>query len=416
MNVRYERRSTEAPMDFEFTDKNRNVIGEDSPFRTPLKHAILETFGSMSTPAPAFSPSPFSNRLGTTLSPFNQPPASTTPWSPRSPLSTTEPDIQDVSMEDASPYKNEPTSQSKSAVTDILTKYTRSKHKSDTSRRRRGSPSADELEDDQSEDGEEDDELGALTTISRRRRPFQKSLSEPLTTTTNHNHHYTFTVPTPQLSHSEIPYLLLGYLQFFFNLSLVLGLLYLTYGFFRNVQKDVEHKMMEHKIDILQEISACNKLYTDNFCADKPSPIILGECEEWRRCMARDANIVKRTSLLAELIGETIDSFMEPISWRTMIFTLASLAMGIILINSILMFYRARHAPDNITSPPVPNPLYHSNSLPYWPQATPAISGQPFTQEPSRRALSVPPGEENLLRTPSRRRKLSTDEDAAEGQ
>lgn len=39
MNVagRYERRSQEAPMDFEFTDKNRDVIPVDSPFRTPVK-------------------------------------------------------------------------------------------------------------------------------------------------------------------------------------------------------------------------------------------------------------------------------------------------------------------------------------------------------------------------------------------
>ena len=34
---RYERRSQEAPMDFEFTDKDRDVISVDSPFRTPVK-------------------------------------------------------------------------------------------------------------------------------------------------------------------------------------------------------------------------------------------------------------------------------------------------------------------------------------------------------------------------------------------
>lgn len=37
MHSRYERRSKEAPMDFEFTDKNRDVISMDSPFRTPVK-------------------------------------------------------------------------------------------------------------------------------------------------------------------------------------------------------------------------------------------------------------------------------------------------------------------------------------------------------------------------------------------
>lgn len=75
MNLRYERRSTEAPMDFEFTNKDRNVIGEDSPFHTPLKrmsvlltlrHSFLsctvvlgisQNFAGTSTPA--FSQLPF---------------------------------------------------------------------------------------------------------------------------------------------------------------------------------------------------------------------------------------------------------------------------------------------------------------------------------------------------------------------
>ena len=35
--------------------------------------------------------------------------------------------------------------------------------------------------------------------------------------------------------------------------------------------------------------------------------------------MERDASIVGRTRLLAELIGEVINGFMEPISWRTLV-------------------------------------------------------------------------------------------------
>lgn len=72
-------------------------------------------------------------------------------------------------------------------------------------------------------------------------------------------------------------------------------------------------------LESMQEIKACASLYTDNFCAEKPSPIIMLQCHEWKACMERDASIVARTKLLAELIGEVINGFMEPISWRTLV-------------------------------------------------------------------------------------------------
>lgn len=143
---------------------------------------------------------------------FGRPSLPASPWSPRSPFSTTEIEIQDVSMEDASPFKVD-----SSPVTLAKKPEMKSPSKPSKSRKqRRGSPSDEEEEAKQSGDEDEEeagDQVGALTTIPRRRRPFQKSLSEPLTTTMNHNHHYTFTVPKPQLAHSEIPYLLLGYVH-----------------------------------------------------------------------------------------------------------------------------------------------------------------------------------------------------------
>lgn len=164
---------------------------------------------------------------------FIQPAAPASPWSPRSPFSTAEPEIQDVSMEDASPFKIDLSSitlDDKLVATGNLTRDVQSPHKPNKTRKhRRSSPSDAEDEDD--DENEEDDEVGALTTIPRRRRPFQKSLSEPLTTT-NHNHHYTFTVPTPQLAHSEIPYLLLGCVFLLFRSFIAIKYSTVTYNSF----------------------------------------------------------------------------------------------------------------------------------------------------------------------------------------
>ncbi|KIJ40112.1 hypothetical protein M422DRAFT_256935 [Sphaerobolus stellatus SS14] len=132
------------------------------------------------------------------------------------------------------------------------------------------------------------------------------------------------------------------------------------------------------------------------------------QCEEWKACMAQDASIVSRTRLLAELIGEVVNSFMEPISWRTMIFTATSLGLGIALVNSLFMFYRARHAPGHQPAPSMPPQQYPA--APYWPSAP----GLPYMQDQRndfRRGWSVGPDSGDVMETPSRRRRLNGPED-----
>ncbi|KAF8503941.1 Di-sulfide bridge nucleocytoplasmic transport domain-containing protein [Hysterangium stoloniferum] len=417
-------------MDFEFTDRNRNVIAPDSPFQPPVKRS----HNDMSMSAPPFpQPNPYTPSFGTNSNVpflFKQaipPSMPDPPWQPRSPMQQHQPEINDVSMDDASPPKLEmpvPITAERAVATGALSRVFRSRQKQKFRTSRRGGRSRmydEDADETDEEDLTETDEEGELTASTpHRRRGLQKSHSEPVTTTANHNHHYTFHVPTPQLSHSEIPYILLGYLQFFFNLSLVITLLYLMYCFFRAVQKDVEQKMVENTLDTLQEISACAQLYNDNYCADKPSPIIALQCQEWKACMARDATIVGRTRLLAQLIGEVIDGFMEPITWRTMvnlIFTTTSLAMGIAFINTLLMFYRGRHAPQSM---PVPTATpsfqgFGAQSLPpYWGQAPAPLGGGMSRHEGINdlgRGWSTSGDVNDVSETPSRRRKISDDED-----
>jgi hypothetical protein len=87
-------------------------------------------------------------------------------------------------------------------------------------------------------------------------------LSRP---TQNLSHHYTLNMSTAPTSHSDMPYILLGYatcqiwrtaalilfhsyLQFFFNLSLILLFLYLALQFILTVQRDVEKRISEYSM------------------------------------------------------------------------------------------------------------------------------------------------------------------------
>lgn len=90
--------------------------------------------------------------------------------------------------------------------------------------------------------------------------------------TQNTSNHYTLNLPGPVTPQSDLPYVLLGcvlcepsslamnlpldlrYLQFFFNLSLILVFLYLLVQFIFTVQRDVEHRISEYSMGRLSNL------------------------------------------------------------------------------------------------------------------------------------------------------------------
>jgi len=147
-------------------------------------------------------------------------------------------------------------------------------------------------------------------------------------------HHYNLHMPTQALQHSEIPSLLLGYLQFFVNASIVLFCIFLAVQFVLTVKRDVQDRMREHSVgasfqprcgqadcvELLQEIAECTNLYLTNRC--DPSlrvPAMEAACRAWELCMNRDPTVIGRIDVVAETFAGVINSFVDPISWKTMV-------------------------------------------------------------------------------------------------
>lgn len=59
--------------------------------------------------------------------------------------------------------------------------------------------------------------------------------------------------------------------------------------------------------------------------------------------MNRDPRVVGRARVGAETFAGVINSFVDPISWKTMGFTLVTLTFLIVLTNSALFNLRAKH-------------------------------------------------------------------------
>ena len=70
----------------------------------------------------------------------------------------------------------------------------------------------------------------------------------------------------------------------------------------------------------MQEISTCVQLYKQNLCATTPIPAMLHQCATWESCMSRDPKVIGRAKVGAEMLAEVVNGFVEPISWKTLVY------------------------------------------------------------------------------------------------
>ncbi|KAI9460204.1 Di-sulfide bridge nucleocytoplasmic transport domain-containing protein [Lactarius psammicola] len=370
-------RSTEAPMDFQFTSRpNVGVLPVWKAPATPLKRTHTD-MNPPSTPTsvPTFgtNPSvPFIFQSPPPKSPYVHAWAPPENFSPEKAFPQEE--VRDVDMAEPSPPKPQETDGRRTMALGAVRRVYRSRQKA---RNRTHAHANDEDSETSlpSDDGSDDEHLSP-------RRPRVRNLS----------HHYTLNVPSPVQTKADTPYILLGYLQFFFNLSLVFLFLYLLVQFILTVQRDVEQRIAEYSMDIVQDISNCAAHFKANLCGSNPVPAMLRQCGTWETCMNRDPTVVGRAKVGAELIAEVINGFVEPISWKTLAFTLSSLAFMTIFVNSLLsLFRRSRLSATAGQAPAQQQQIY---PLP------------PSTPYPARVGWRPDSWEEAPFQTSSRRRRL----------
>lgn len=121
-------------------------------------------------------------------------------------------------------------------------------------------------------------------------------------------------------AHRELPLIASHYLQVFFNLCVALLLLYALLCFYLTIRRDVDQKVEEYSEAILADMSLCSRNYIENRCApDMRVPAMEVRCNTWEKCMNRDPSQVGRARVSAETFAEIINSFIEPISYKTMV-------------------------------------------------------------------------------------------------
>lgn len=143
--------------------------------------------------------------------------------------------------------------------------------------------------------------------------------------------------------------------------------------------------MNEEKQAIQADIDRCRFSFYENRCddVDRIVPRMREQCTQWQACANRDpAAAAYQTRLTAELIAEVVNSFIDPISYKTLIFAITTTVAFTMLSN--LAFYMARtklpsaessvsnsmpgglEAPHHSTTPPPP----HSTHIPNTPHTS----------------------------------------------
>ncbi|KAG6902967.1 hypothetical protein C0995_008540 [Termitomyces sp. Mi166 len=393
-------RGTEAPMDYEWTNRtqikpswSQAPATEDQS--TPRKRPHDEVnppVTPFSTPsAPIFGSNqnvPFIfNQNATPRSPNSAPWQPPPFFSPEKAFPNT-PELNDVDMSEASPNKTEeqgkPETGRAMAVGGLRRVYNaRKKAQSSQLSRQRRIRDADSEDEDASDSGEE---------------------SEPVVQNTSN--HYTLNMPAAPPPQSDLPYILLGFVADHHNFASQTNAL----NFILTVQRDVEQRISEYSMDIVQEISLCSLQYKTNLCEQNAVPAMAQQCENWKTCMNRDPAIVGRARVGAELIAEVVNGFVEPISWKALAFTLTSLSFLTVFINSLLSLFRARQQPAAPTAPH--QPLQAQPSLPYPAHFGPGPGYLTPTPTPSwnrgpRSKVKLPVEDEDQ-QTPTRRRRIES--------
>ncbi len=201
------------------------------------------------------------------------------------------------------------------------------------------------------------DEVGALTKSSHDPRSFSKAQPQYQYGSTQSEGwlRSTFTFLT---TYPDAPAILAKYLQIFFNFVIFSSIFYMLYSFYATIRADVDRASDEAMSEVLSEMAQCSKNYVDNRCgADARLPALETVCSNWELCMNRDPSAVKRARLSAHTFAEILNSFVEPISLKTMAFASTLVILSIVVNNVTFTFFRRQyeqhhhHQPTNYAHP-----------------------------------------------------------------
>ena len=201
-------------------------------------------------------------------------------------------------------------------------------------------------------------------------------------------------------AHPTVPHILSFYAQLFFNVFLLSGCAYIIYSFWSAVRGDVDRKAFEARADIIAIIAKAKEDYEDNRCASADrAPALKSMCVEWERLKTQDSSKIARAKIFAHTFAEIFNSFIEPISYKAMLFTamivlgcfgVSNFAFGVLRNKTMEQQHAQQHwggagQYSNFQAGPPPTPQRSFSDLVESRQGTPWHGGPALEPAPSQR-------------------------------
>ena len=142
-------------------------------------------------------------------------------------------------------------------------------------------------------------------------------------------------------AHPDAPSIIAKYVQVIFNCIILATCIFIIWSFIATIRADVDKASEDAYQEALAETVACQKHFIDNRCnAAARLPALEVSCAKWELCMSRDPNAVRRASLSVATFAEILNSFVEPISLKTMLFTVLVLGTALAVNNGAFLIFR----------------------------------------------------------------------------
>ncbi|AET38687.1 Brl1p Ecym_3188 [Eremothecium cymbalariae DBVPG len=178
-------------------------------------------------------------------------------------------------------------------------------------------------------------------------------------------HPYQLPVPWSRRSHpvSKHSYALTSYLQLALNSITAFVFGFFLLSFFKALKSDLQSTWRHTQHELDYESRLCKQNYNANLCDPNTRvPALELKCIEWEKCMIRDNNIFfrARSTLSARLLGDVINSFIEPLGWKALVSILIGALIWSFSSNFILGFARAKSYYGSAKLAPLTEPPAHS--------------------------------------------------------
>lgn len=137
---------------------------------------------------------------------------------------------------------------------------------------------------------------------------------------------------------SQLPLVLMQYIQLFLYLAITMAILYIMFSLLWTIYTDIEKAYQEQYQIHMGDITQCSKHYQENHCEkiQHSSPMLVQLCSTWNTCMKRNPDAqISRSKIIAHVFGEILNSFIEPIHFKTMLYCLIFCVLLLFCWNSI---------------------------------------------------------------------------------